>query len=66
MHGGYPEQAVVLALQNSPAVSAAQSVKAAEFEIKREKGSWWPEVTVVFNQQYSDVGFDNLARPRAI
>ena len=59
-----PEQAVTMALQNSPAVLAAkESVEAAEFGIKREKGSWWPEVSVVFNQQYSDVGFDNLTSP---
>ena len=59
-----PEQAVMMALQNSPAVAAAEDgVAAAEFGIKREKGSWWPEVSVVFNQQYSDVGFDNLTSP---
>ena len=59
-----PEQAVVEALQNSPAVAAAQdSADAAEFGIKREKGSWWPEVSLVFNHQYSDVGFDNLTSP---
>ena len=59
-----PEQAVAEALQNSPAVSAAkESAEAAEFGIKREKGSWWPEVSLVFNHQYSDVGFDNLTSP---
>lgn len=61
---GTPEQAVAEALQNSPAVAAAQdSADAAEFGIKREKGSWWPEVSLVFNHQYSDVGFDNLTSP---
>ncbi|MDG2271511.1 MAG: TolC family protein, partial [Halioglobus sp.] len=55
---------VTLALQSSPAVSAAkEGVEAAEFGVKREKGSWWPEVSLVFNQQYSDVGFDNLTSP---
>ena len=59
-----PEQAVVEALQSSPAVAAAKdSADAAEFGIKREKGSWWPEVSLVFNHQYSDVGFDNLTSP---
>ena len=59
-----PEQAVAKALQNSPAVAAAKdSADAAEFGIKREKGSWWPEVSLVFNHQYSDVGFDNLTSP---
>ena len=59
-----PEQAVAEALQNSPAVAAArESAEAAEFGIKREKGSWWPEVSLVFNQQFSDVGFDNLSSP---
>ena len=59
-----PEQAVTEALQNSPAVAAArESAEAAEFAIKREKGSWWPEVSLTFNQQYSDVGFDNLTSP---
>ena len=59
-----PEQAVAEALQNSPAVAAAtDNADAAEFGIKREKGSWWPEVSLVFNHQYSDVGFDNLTSP---
>ena len=59
-----PEQAVAEALQNSPAVAAAKdNADAAEFGIKREKGSWWPEVSLVFNHQYSDVGFDNLTSP---
>jgi len=59
-----PEQAVGEALQNSPAVAAAKdSADAAEFGIKREKGSWYPEVSLVFNHQYSDVGFDNLTSP---
>lgn len=59
-----PEQAVAEALQSSPAVAAARdSAEAAEFGIKREKGSWWPEVSLIFNQQYSDVGFDNLTSP---
>ena len=59
-----PEQAVAEALQNSPAVAGARdSAEAAEFGIKREKGSWWPEVSLIFNQQYSDVGFDNLTSP---
>ena len=59
-----PEQAVAEALQNSPAVAAAQdSADAAEFGIKRERGSWWPEVSLVLNHQYSDVGFDNLTSP---
>jgi outer membrane protein len=59
-----PEQAVSLALQSSPAVSAAkEGLEAAEFGVKREKASWWPEISLVFNQQYSDVGFDNLTSP---
>ena len=59
-----PEQAVAEALLKSPAVAAAQdSANAAEFGIKREKGAWWPEVSLVFNHQYSDVGFDNLTSP---
>jgi outer membrane protein len=58
------EQAVAEALHNSPAVSAAEeSVSAAEYGVKREKGTWWPEVSLIFNQQYSDVGFDNLTSP---
>ena len=58
------EQAVAQALQNSPAVAAAKdNADAAEFGIKREKGSWWPEVNLVLNHQYSDVGFDNLTSP---
>lgn len=58
------DQAVVEALRNSPAVAAAkEEVVAAEFGVKREKGSWWPEVSLIFNHQYSDVGFDNLTAP---
>ena len=63
-HMATPEKAVAEALRNSPAVAAARdSAAAAEFAIKREKGSWWPEVSLVFNHQYSDVGFDNLTSP---
>jgi outer membrane protein len=58
------EQAVQQALQNSPAVSAAkENLEAARLGVKKEQGNWWPEVSVVFNQQYSDVGFDNLTSP---
>ena len=58
------EQAVAEALLNSPAVAAAEdSADAAEFGIKREQGSWLPEVSLVLNHQYSDVGFDNLTSP---
>ena len=40
------EQAVAEALLNSPAVAAAEdSADAAEFGIKREQGSWLPEVS---------------------
>lgn len=61
---GTVDIAVARALENSPAVSSAgESVDAAEFSVKREKGSWFPEVSLVFNQQYSDVGFDNLTSP---
>lgn len=59
-----PERAVLEALQNSPAVAAAEeSVQAADYGVKREQGTWWPEVNLIFNQQYSDVGFDNLTSP---
>ena len=58
------EQAVDQALQNSPAVAAAEeNVEAARFGIKKEQGAWWPEVSLVFSHQYSDVGFDNLTSP---
>ncbi len=61
---GTPQQAVALAQQNNPAVAAAkESVEASNFAVKREQGSWLPEVNLVFNQQYSDVGFDNLESP---
>ena len=41
------EQVVAQALQNSPAAAAAKdNADAAEFGIKREKGSWWPEVNL--------------------
>ncbi len=58
------EVAVQQALQNSPAVAAAkENIEAAQFGIKKEQGAWWPEVSLVFNQQFSDVGFDNLTSP---
>lgn len=58
------EHAVSLALQNSPSVSAAkEGVQAAEYGVKREKGTFWPEVSLVITEQYSDVGFDNLTSP---
>lgn len=63
-HSFTPDLAVVRALQNSPAVSAAkEGMEAAELSVKREKGSWWPEVSLVVSQQYSDVGFDNQTSP---
>ena len=43
--------------------AAREGVVAAEFGVKREKGSWWPEVSLIFSHQYSDVGFDNLTAP---
>ena len=55
--------AVARALENSPAVSSAgETVEAAEFGVKREKGRWFPEVSLVFNHSI-DVGFDNLTSP---
>ncbi len=58
------EHAVSLALQNSPSVSAAkEGVQVAEYGVKREKGTFWPEVSLVITEQYSDVGFDNLTSP---
>lgn len=58
------DEAVAMALRNSPAISAAkENLKAAEYGVKREKGTWWPEISLIFSQQYSDVGFDNLTSP---
>jgi len=58
------EDAVRKALEHSPSVSIAkEGVKAAEYALKREKGSLWPEVSLVITDQYADVGFDNLVSP---
>jgi outer membrane protein len=58
------EQATQFAIKSSPAIAAAkEGAIAAKAAVEREKGSWWPEVDLVFNQQYSDVGFDNLSSP---
>ena len=38
-------------------------LKAADYGVKREKGGFWPEVSLVISDQYSDVGFDNLTSP---
>jgi outer membrane protein len=56
--------AVQLAIANSPAIAAAKDgVSAAKATVEREKGSWWPEINLIYNQQFSDVGFDNLSSP---
>ena len=58
------EDAVRKALENSPSVHIAkEGVEAAEYAVKREKGSFWPEVSLVITDQYADVGFDNLSSP---
>lgn len=59
-----PEQAATIALAANPTVGAAQeNVNAAQQAVGREKGTWLPQVDLVYNQQFSDVGFDNLAAP---
>ena len=58
------EQAGIMAIAGSPIVAAAEEgMIAARKGISREKGTWLPEVDLVYNQQYSDVGFDNLTSP---
>lgn len=59
-----PIEAAELANQFSPEIAAARDgVEAARFAVEREKGSWWPDIDLVFSQQYSDVGFDNATAP---
>lgn len=56
--------AAMLAAEVDPATLAAEkAVSAAQKGVAREKGSWWPEIDFVYNNQYSDVGFDNLTSP---
>ncbi|MDA9191363.1 TolC family protein [bacterium] len=63
-HAVSATQVAQMAVENSPAIAAAQDgVEAARVTIEREKGSWWPEIDLVVSQQYSDVGFDNLSSP---
>ena len=58
------ENAASLAIEYDPAIGVAEeSLNAARKTIAREKGSWWPELDFVYNNQYSDVGFDNLTSP---
>ena len=59
-----PEAAANTALSADPAIAAAKTtVSAAEKALLREKSRWLPEVTVNYNFQHSDVGFDNLSSP---
>lgn len=61
---GSVEEAVSLAVTSAPEILAAQkNVLAARRAVQREKGSFWPEIDLVYNSQYSDVGFDNLTSP---
>jgi outer membrane protein TolC len=56
--------AAIMAFESSPEVAAAkEGVLAARKSIAREKGSWVPNVDLIFSSQYSDVGFDNLTSP---
>lgn len=59
-----PMHAAEMAISTNPAVAAAQEgLNAARKAIGREKGTWLPQVDLVFNRQFSDVGFDNLSAP---
>ena len=56
--------AATMAFESSPEVAAAEEgVLAARKSVEREKGSWVPNVDLIFSSQYSDVGFDNLTSP---
>jgi len=58
------EEAIALALEKNPALLAARdAVDAAKFDVERERGTRWPEIALLMNSQYSDVGFDNLTSP---
>ncbi|MDA8731750.1 TolC family protein [Luminiphilus sp.] len=58
------ERIAELALNNTPAVRAAETAVAAALEgVEREKGARWPQIDLIVSQQYSDVGFDNLSQP---
>ena len=59
-----PTDIVHLALESDLAVSAATiNASAAEKALLREKSRWIPDVSVNYNYQHSDVGFDNLTTP---
>ncbi|MAB26890.1 MAG: hypothetical protein CL580_04425 [Alteromonadaceae bacterium] len=61
---GHPDDAVATAIASDPAVAAAEtSVKVAEQAVLREKSRWIPDVSLIYNYQNSDVGFDNLSSP---
>ncbi len=58
------EDAVLRAIQNSLVVASAEvSLAAARKGVDRERGSWIPNIDLVYNFQHSDVGFDNLSSP---
>ena len=61
---GSLEEAISRALERNPTLEAARdAVDAAKFDVEREQGTRWPEVSLSLNSQYSDVGFDNLTSP---
>ena len=61
---GHPDDVVATAIASDPAVAAAEtSVEVAEQAVLREKSRWIPDVSLIYNYQNSDVGFDNLSSP---
>ena len=60
----HPDEVVAAAIASDPAVAAAATtVEVAERAVLREKSRWIPDVSLVYNYQNSDVGFDNLRSP---
>jgi len=58
------DDAVLLALKNSAYISSAEvKLAAAKKGVDRERGSWVPNIELLYNFQHSDVGFDNLSSP---
>ena len=59
-----PEAAATVAVNRSASVASARlAVSAAKKAVDRERGTWFPEIDLIYSYQVSDVGFDNLAAP---
>ena len=59
-----PDEVAGIARASDPAIDAAKTtVSAAEKAVLREKSRWIPDISLSYNYQHADVGFDNLSSP---